>query len=70
MDIEIQNGEEMYQYVNKNKYLVIYPNRNAVLFKSLRDIDRGSPGNWNWKLSISRIWGSELELGNLIVAVQ
>ena len=39
MDIEIRNGEEMYKYVNKNKYLVIYPNKNAVLFKSLRDIE-------------------------------
>ena len=39
MDIEIYNGEEMYQYINKNKYLVVYPNKQPVLFKSLRDIE-------------------------------
>ena len=39
MDIKIQNGEEMYHFINKNKYLVVYPNKQSVLYKSLRDIE-------------------------------
>ena len=39
MDIEIHDGESMYQFINKTKYLVVYPNKQPVLFKSLRDIE-------------------------------
>jgi len=39
MDIEIHDGEEMYHFINKNKYLVVYPNKQSILYKSLRDIE-------------------------------
>lgn len=39
MNIEIENIDDMKEYIHKYKYLIVFPDKTIQLFKSLREIE-------------------------------